>query len=116
MYVRISEKGTVLMVEDCYRAGVKYPLEELYHKNILPLFAEVPENIYPKPGWKYDGKTFTEPQLLEYIPELNIYYNPYPQNEAIAKVTREIALNQTSLALQFSQIVQEQTGILLHRT
>lgn len=116
MYAQISNTGTVLMVEDCYREGKQYPLKELYHKDILPLFVEVPEGIHPQPGWKYDGKTFIEPQLLEYIPELNIYYNPYPQNEAIAKITREIAFNQTSLALQLSQIAQEQTGILLHRT
>lgn len=94
MYVRISEKGTVLMVEDCYRAGVKYPLEELYHKDILPLFTKVSEGIYPQIGWKYDGKTFTEPQLLEYIPELNIYYNPYPQDKMLAM------LNEDSLVLQ----------------
>lgn len=113
MYAQISNTGIVLMVEDCYRNGKQYPLDELYHKDILPLFVEVPEGIHPQPGWKYDGKTFIEPQLLEYIPELNIYYNPYSQNEAIAKVTREIAFNQTSLALQLSQIAQEQTGILL---
>lgn len=115
MYVQVSKTGTVLMVEDCYRAGVKYPLEELYHKNILPLFAEVPEDIYPKPGWKYDGKIFTEPQLLEYIPELNLYYNPYPQDEALARLALESTQTQTSLALELIALGQEQTTLLLQK-
>lgn len=94
MYVQASKTGTVLMVEDCYRAGIKYPLEELYHKDILPLFTEVPDGIYPQIGWKYDGKIFTEPQILEYIPELNIYYNPYSQDKMLA------ILNESNLTLQ----------------
>lgn len=113
MYAQISNTGIVLMVEDCYRNGKKYPLDELYHKDILPLFVEVPEDIHPQPGWKYDGKTFIEPQLLEYIPELNLYYNPYPQDEALARFTLENARTQTSLALEFTAIAQEQTTLLL---
>ena len=113
MYVQISDTGIVLMVEDCYRNGKQYPLDELYHKDILPLFVEVPEGIHPQPGWKYDGKTFIEPQLLEYIPELNLYYNPYPQDEALARFTLENARTQTSLALEFAAIAQEQTTLLL---
>lgn len=115
MYAQISNTGIVLMVEDCYRNGKQYPLEELYHKDILPLFAEVPEDIYPKPGWKYDGKTFTEPQLLEYIPELNLYYNPYPQDEALARFTLENAQAQTSFALELTALAQEQTTLLLQK-
>lgn len=113
MYAQISDTGTVLMVEDCYRNGKRYPLDELYHKDILPLFVEVPEGIHPQPGWKYDGKTFIEPQLLEYIPELNLYYNPYPQDEALARFTLENAQSQTSLALELTAIAQEQTTLLL---
>ena len=113
MYAQISNTGIVLMVEDCYRNGKQYPLDELYHKDILPLFVEVPEGIHPHPGWKYDGKTFIEPQLLEYIPELNLYYNPYPQDEALARFTLENARTQTSLALEFTAIAQEQTTLLL---
>lgn len=113
MYAQISNTGIVLMVEDCYRNGKQYPLDELYHKDILPLFVEVPEDIHPQPGWKYDGKTFIEPQLLEYIPELNLYYNPYPQDEALARFTLENARTQTSLALEFTAIAQEQTTLLL---
>ena len=60
MYAQISNTGIVLMVEDCYRNGKQYPLEELYHKDILPLFTEVPDGIYPQIGWKYDGKIFTD--------------------------------------------------------
>ena len=115
MYAQISNTGTVLMVEDCYRNGKQYPLDELYHKDILPLFAEVPEGIHPQPGWKYDGKTFIEPQLLEYIPELNLYYNPYPQDEALARFTLENAQSQTSLALELTAIAQEQTTLLLQK-
>lgn len=115
MYAQISNTGIVLMVEDCYRNGKKYPLDELYHKDILPLFVEVPEDIHPQPGWKYDGKTFIEPQLLEYIPELNLYYNPYPQDEALARFTLENARTQTSLALEFTAIAQEQTTLLLQK-
>ena len=89
MYAQISNTGIVLMVEDCYRNGKQHPLDELYHKDILPLFVEVPEDIHPQPGWKYDGKTFIEPQLLEYIPELNIYYNPYPQDKMLAILNEE---------------------------
>lgn len=113
MYAQISNTGIVLMVEDCYRNGKQYPLDELYHKDILPLFVEVPEGIHPQPGWKYDGKTFIEPQLLEYIPELNLYYKPYPQDEALARFTLENARTQTSLALEFTAIAQEQTTLLL---
>lgn len=113
MYAQISNTGIVLMVEDCYRNGKQHPLDELYHKDILPLFVEVPESIHPQPGWKYDGKTFVEPQLLEYIPELNLYYNPYPQDEALARFTLENARTQTSLALEFTAIAQEQTTLLL---
>lgn len=113
MYAQISNTGIVLMVEDCYRNGKQHPLDELYHKDILPLFVEVPEDIHPQPGWKYDGKTFIEPQLLEYIPELNLYYNPYPQDEALARFTLENARTQTSLALEFTAIAQEQTTLLL---
>lgn len=113
MYAQISNTSIVLMVEDCYRNGKQYPLDELYHKDILPLFVEVPEGIHPQPGWKYDGKTFIEPQLLEYIPELNLYYNPYPQDEALARFTLENARTQTSLALEFTAIAQEQTTLLL---
>lgn len=113
MYAQISNTSIVLMVEDCYRNGKQYPLDELYHKDILPLFVEVPEGIHPQPGWKYDGKTFVEPQLLEYIPELNLYYNPYPQDEALARFTLENARTQTSLALEFTAIAQEQTTLLL---
>lgn len=113
MHAQISNTGIVLMVEDCYRNGKQYPLDELYHKDILPLFVEVPEGIHPQPGWKYDGKTFIEPQLLEYIPELNLYYNPYPQDEALARFTLENARTQTSLALEFTAIAQEQTTLLL---
>lgn len=113
MYAQISNTGIVLMVEDCYRNGKQHPLDELYHKDILPLFVEVPEDIHPQPGWKYDGKTFVEPQLLEYIPELNLYYNPYPQDEALARFTLENARTQTSLALEFTAIAQEQTTLLL---
>lgn len=113
MYAQISNTGIVLMVEDCYRNGKKYPLDELYHKDILPLFVEVPEDIHPQPGWKYDGKTFIEPQLLEYIPELNLYYNPYPQDEALARFTRENAQAQTSFALELTALAQEQTTLLL---
>lgn len=113
MYAQISNTGIVLMVEDCYRNGKQHPLDELYHKDILPLFVEVPEDIHPQPGWKYDGKTFIEPQLLEYIPELNLYYNPYPQDEALARFTLENAQAQTSLALEFTAIAQEQTTLLL---
>lgn len=113
MYAQISNTGTVLMVEDCYRNGKKYPLDELYHKDILPLFVEVPEDIHPQPGWKYDGKTFIEPQLLEYIPELNLYYNPYPQDEALARFTLENAQAQTSFALELTALAQEQTTLLL---
>lgn len=113
MYAQISNTGIVLMVEDCYRNGKQYPLEELYHKDILPLFTEVPDGIYPQIGWKYDGKIFTEPQLLEYIPELNLYYNPYPQDEALARFTLENARTQTSLALELTAIAQEQTTLLL---
>ena len=113
MYVQISDTGIVLMVEDCYRNGKKYPLDELYHKDILPLFVEVPEGIHPQPGWKYDGKIFVEPQLLEYIPEFNLYYNPYPQDEALARFTLENAQAQTSLALELTAIAQEQTTLLL---
>lgn len=115
MYAQISNTGIVLMVEDCYRNGKQYPLEELYHKDILPLFTEVPDGIYPQIGWKYDGKIFTEPQLLEYIPELNLYYNPYPQDEALARFTLENARTQTSLALEFTAIAQEQTTLLLQK-
>lgn len=115
MYAQISNTGTVLMVEDCYRNGKKYPLDELYHKDILPLFVEVPEDIHPQPGWKYDGKTFIEPQLLEYIPELNLYYNPYPQDEALARFTLENAQTQTSLALELTALAQEQTTLLLQK-
>lgn len=91
MYAQISNTGTVLMVEDCYREGKQYPLKELYHKDILPLFTEVPEGIYPHVGWKYDAvqNTFTEPQILEYVPELNIYYNPYPQDKMLAILNEE---------------------------
>ncbi len=113
MYAQISNTGIVLMVEDCYRNGKKYPLDELYHKDILPLFVEVPEDIHPQPGWKYDGKTFIEPQLLEYIPELNLYYNPYPQDEALARFTLENAQAQTSFALELTALAQEQTTLLL---
>ena len=113
MYAQISNTSIVLMVEDCHRNGKQYPLDELYHKDILPLFVEVPEGIHPQPGWKYDGKTFIEPQLLEYIPELNLYYNPYPQDEALARFTLENARTQTSLALEFTAIAQEQTTLLL---
>ena len=113
MYAQISNTGIVLMVEDCYRNGKQHPLDELYHKDILPLFVEGPENIYPKPGWKYDGKTFTEPQLLEYIPELNLYYNPYPQDEALARFTLENAQAQTFFALELTALAQEQTTLLL---
>ena len=113
MYAQISNTGIVLMLEDCYRNGKQHPLDELYHKDILPLFVEVPEDIHPQPGWKYDGKTFIEPQLLEYIPELNLYYNPYPQDEALARFTLENARTQTSLALEFTAIAQEQTTLLL---
>ena len=113
MYAQISNTSIVLMLEDCYRNGKQYPLDELYHKDILPLFVEVPEGIHPQPGWKYDGKTFIEPQLLEYIPELNLYYNPYPQDEALARFTLENARTQTSLALEFTAIAQEQTTLLL---
>lgn len=113
MYAQISNTGIVLMLEDCYREGNQYPLKELYYKDILPLFVEVPEDIHPQPGWKYDGKTFIEPQLLEYIPELNLYYNPYPQDEALARFTLENARTQTSLALEFTAIAQEQTTLLL---
>lgn len=115
MYAQISNTGTVLMVEDCYRNGKQYPLEELYHKDILPLFTEVPDGIYPQIGWKYDGKIFTEPQLLEYIPELNLYYNPYPQDEALARFTLENAQTQTSLALELTALAQEQTTLLLQK-
>lgn len=113
MYAQISNTGIVLMVEDCYRNGKQYPLEELYHKDILPLFTEVPDGIYPQIGWKYDGKIFTEPQLLEYIPELNLYYNPYPQDEALARFTLENAQAQTSFALELTALAQEQTTLLL---
>ena len=113
MYAQISNTGIVLMVEDCYRNGKQYPLDELYHKDILPLFVEVPEDIHPQPGWKYDGKTFIEPQLLEYIPELNLYYNPYPQDEALARFTLENAQAQTSFALELTALAQEQTTLLL---
>ena len=113
MYAQISNTSIVLMVEDCYRNGKKYPLDELYHKDILPLFVEVPEDIHPQPGWKYDGKTFIEPQLLEYIPELNLYYNPYPQDEALARFTLENAQAQTSFALELTALAQEQTTLLL---
>lgn len=113
MYAQISNTGIVLMVEDCYRNGKQYPLDELYHKDILPLFVEVPEGIHPQPGWKYDGKIFTEPQLLEYIPELNLYYNPYPQDEALARFTLENAQAQTSFALELTALAQEQTTLLL---
>jgi hypothetical protein len=113
MYAQISNTGTVLMVEDCYRNGKQYPLEELYHKDILPLFTEVPDGIYPQIGWKYDGKIFTEPQLLEYIPELNLYYNPYPQDEALARLALESTQTQTSLALELIALGQEQTTLLL---
>lgn len=94
MYAQISSTGIVLMIEDCYREGKEYPLDELYHKDILPLFVEVPEGICPQPGWKYDGKTFIEPQLLEYIPELNLYYNPYSQDQVL------VMMNEKNLALQ----------------
>lgn len=113
MYAQISNTGIVLMLEDCYREGNQYPLKELYHKDILPLFVEVPEDIHPQPGWKYDGKTFIEPQLLEYIPELNLYYNPYPQDEALARFTLENAQAQTSFALELTALAQEQTTLLL---
>lgn len=113
MYAQISNTGIVLMLEDCYRNGKQYPLDELYHKDILPLFVEVPEDIHPQPGWKYDGKTFIEPQLLEYIPELNLYYNPYPQDEALARFTLENAQAQTSFALELTALAQEQTTLLL---
>lgn len=113
MYAQISNTSIVLMVEDCYRNGKQYPLDELYHKDILPLFVEVPEGIHPQPGWKYDGKTFVEPQLLEYIPELNLYYNPYPQDEALARFTLENAQAQTSFALELTALAQEQTTLLL---
>ena len=115
MYAQISNTSIVLMVEDCFRNGKQHPLDELYHKDILPLFVEVPEDIHPQPGWKYDGKTFVEPQLLEYIPELNLYYNPYPQDEALARFTLENARTQTSLALEFTAIAQEQTTLLLQK-
>ena len=94
MYAQISSTGIVLMIEDCYREGKEYPLDELYHKDILPLFVEVPEGIHPQPGWKYDGETFIEPQLLEYIPDLNLYYNPYSQDQVLAILTEK------NLALQ----------------
>ena len=113
MYAQISNTGIVLMLEDCYRNGKQHPLDELYHKDILPLFVEVPEDIHPQPGWKYDGKTFIEPQLLEYIPELNLYYNPYPQDEALARFTLENAQAQTSFALELTALAQEQTTLLL---
>lgn len=113
MYAQISNTGIVLMVEDCYRNGKQHPLDELYHKDILPLFVEVSEDIHPQPGWKYDGKTFIEPQLLEYIPELNLYYNPYPQDEALARFTLENAQAQTSFALELTALAQEQTTLLL---
>lgn len=115
MYAQISNTGIVLMVEDCYRNGKQHPLDELYHNDILPLFVEVPEDIHPQPGWKHDGKTFIEPQLLEYIPELNLYYNPYPQDEALARLTLENARTQTSLALELTAIAQEQTTLLLNQ-
>ena len=115
MYAQISNTGIVLMVEDCSRNGKQYPLDELYHKDILPLFVEVPEGIHPQPGWKYDGKTFIEPQLLEYIPELNLYYNPYPQDEALARFTLENARTQTSFALELTALAQEQTTLLLQK-
>lgn len=115
MYAQISNTGIVLMVEDCYRNGKQHPLDELYHKDILPLFVEVPEDIHPQPGWKYDGKTFIEPQLLEYIPELNLYYNPYPQDEALARFTLENAQAQTSFALELTALAQEQTTLLLQK-
>ena len=113
MYAQISSAGIVLMIEDCYREGKEYPLDELYHKDILPLFVEVPEGICPQPGWKYDGKTFIEPQLLEYIPDLNLYYNPYSQDEALARFTLESAQAQTSFALELTALAQEQTTLLL---
>ena len=113
MYAQISNTGIVLMVEDCYRNGKQHPLDELYHKDILPLFVEVPEDIHPQPGWNYDGKTFIEPQLFEYIPELNLYYNPYPQDEALARFTLENAQAQTSFALELTALAQEQTTLLL---
>lgn len=115
MYAQISSTDIVLMVEDCCRNGKKYPLDELYHKDILPFFVEVPEGIHPQPGWKYDGKTFIEPQLLEYIPELNLYYNPYPQDEALARLALESAQTQTTLALELTALGQEQTTLLLQK-
>ena len=45
MYAQISNTSIVLMVEDCYRNGKQHPLDELYHKDILPLFVEVPEEL-----------------------------------------------------------------------
>lgn len=99
MYAQISDTGTVLMVEDCYRAGKQHALEELYHKDVLHLFVKVPEGTTPRAGWKYDAKqgTFTEPELFEYIEELNLYYNPYSQDMIFAMLNSTAEKTKTSI-------------------
>lgn len=99
MYAQISDSGIVLMVDDCCRAGRQYKPEELYHKDVLHLFVEVPEGTTPRAGWKYDAEqgTFTEPELFEYIEELNLYYNPYPQDMMLAML--DTTAKQTKLSM-----------------
>ena len=96
--------GVIESIEDCVRDGITYPIEQLYHKDILPLFVTIPP--------EYEGQ-WTEPVAGEVDPQTGRMYVPKGMTAAGLQMILQNAQDITGALLGQVQTNQEQTGILL---
>ena len=109
--------GVIESIEDCVRDGIAYPIEQLYHKDILPLFVTIPPEYEERcwQGWRYDADTgqWTEPVAGEVDPQTGRMYIPRGMTAESLQMILQNAQDITGALLGQVQTNQEQTGILL---
>ena len=109
--------GVVESIEGRVRDGMTYPIEQLYHKDILPLFVQIPPEYEERcwQGWRHDADTgqWTEPVAGEVDPQTGRMYVPRGMTAEGLQMILQNARDITGALLGQVETNQEQTGILL---
>lgn len=113
----IVRDGVVREIEDCIRGGTKYPLSELVHQDLLPMFVPIPFEQKDKVccGWRYDAESgrFTEPVIGSPIPSSNDIYVPKGQDQQVVALTLQAAQSSTQSELNQIEIQRDITELFM---
>ena len=109
--------GVVESVEDCIRNGREYPIETLFHKDILPMFLKIPTEYEQRCwiGWRYDAQsdTWSEPVVGSVDPETGKMYVPKGMIENELRMILKNAEDITGVQIELVKSEQGQTEIML---